>query len=576
MDPTPQQLQTTLDDIARYLKECRFAATPATDRSALVAEVERLAARLRKVREEALHIGLLGGTGVGKSTLMNALAGAEIASTSHRRPHTDRVLVYRHRNASLPAHLVNGSIPYRDYPHDVAAIVKILLYDLPDFDSLLGQHRETVQAFMAQLDLLVWVTSPEKYADASFYQFLQRTPKSPRNYYFVINKIDLVFHGRGPEEGYLGLESISGSFRTHLTNAGISQPLVYLVSAREILEGRDPSPWNQFPSLQHHVLQQRDVKAVSTIKAANLDIEIEQIVAAIENELSRLQQLQVMLTDLRRHHEQQRAQWLNRAQGLIDVWLRGDVRAYLLSALDDPDALVGAGHAIALIMRHRPWRRDPAGPAAERLDITPPPELLRSIEQHRNRLEHQLHHELLRRQMNDETRQELQRLVNDELRGEAALEPLLQTVHATFDALEPLRPTGFKLFQGLGYGFLLLLFVWVLGGETAWHDLFTRPCPDSAHKLFFSFARTLFSPGGLAAIGSYAVLNVFLAFRFYHRYKKFLRRRVQKIIESLKMELLAQCDEVWNDLDHRLEQMATLVNDQLERAKIVRERREGS
>ncbi|OPX41116.1 MAG: hypothetical protein B1H13_03780 [Desulfobacteraceae bacterium 4484_190.3] len=56
-------------------------------------------------------MGLLGGTGVGKSSLMNALAGSEIAATSHRRQHTDSVLIYRYVKTPFPSDLSVTSVP---------------------------------------------------------------------------------------------------------------------------------------------------------------------------------------------------------------------------------------------------------------------------------------------------------------------------------------------------------------------------------------------------------------------------------------------------------------------------------
>jgi hypothetical protein len=47
----------------------------------------------------------------------------------------------------------------------------------------------------------------------------------------------------------------------------------------------------------------------------------------------------------------------------------------------------------------------------------------------------------------------------------------------------------------------------------------------------------LFSPNGLAALGSYTVLQVFFAFQFLSRHKKLLQRQNQKFIDSLTEEL---------------------------------------
>ena len=60
--------------------------------------------------DDVLVIGLVGGTGVGKSTLINALAGDAISTSSDRRPTTDRVIVYRHERTLLPSLLPHTDI----------------------------------------------------------------------------------------------------------------------------------------------------------------------------------------------------------------------------------------------------------------------------------------------------------------------------------------------------------------------------------------------------------------------------------------------------------------------------------
>jgi len=67
--------------------------------------------------------------------------GAEIAfPTSHRRPHTDRVLVYTHEETVAfglrpPAY---EDLPWTLVNHRSEAIRHVLLCDLPGFDSLMG------------------------------------------------------------------------------------------------------------------------------------------------------------------------------------------------------------------------------------------------------------------------------------------------------------------------------------------------------------------------------------------------------------------------------------------------------
>jgi len=113
----------------------------------------------------------------------------------------------------------------------------------------------------------------------------------------------------------------------------------------------------------------------------------------------------------------------------------------------------------------------------------------------------------------------------------------------------------FKVLQFLTYLLLLLFFLLVIGGETAWQKVLADPEGMNILRLFILGIQTLFSSKGLAALLSYALLNLFFSFRFYRRYKKLLRRRAQKIMASLKVGLR----EVWEEkLDSILDDLNRL------------------
>jgi hypothetical protein len=114
-------------------------------------------------------LALVGGTGVGKSSLLNAIAGSSVSDASVRRPTTAHPLAWvpRSSRGDLAGLLRWLGIPDRDVrDHGGDALGDVAILDLPDLDSVEGAHRERVEAILPRVDAVVWVTDPEKYHDA--------------------------------------------------------------------------------------------------------------------------------------------------------------------------------------------------------------------------------------------------------------------------------------------------------------------------------------------------------------------------------------------------------------------------
>lgn len=554
MNTSLQKLRCNLDSLKVLLSQGALYSLSPDEKQTLLRGTQDLARKLDDVENGFLTVGLLGGTGVGKSTLMNALAGEKIASASHRRPHTDRILLYRYKEAPLPSlHMEN--LPWEEIIHESDAIRQILLCDLPDFDSIVGEHREHVLQFLEHLDLLVWVTSPEKYADGRFYDFLSATTKAPGNFLFVLNKMDLLFQKEGQEEAYSQMNLLVGQFREYLHKNGLPGAAIYPLSAQEIT-GEGVSPWNQFPAFRQHLFQQRDVKQIRAIKAANLDVEIRDLITILHKEISHLETFQGIIENLGKELEETYSHWVEAGQHSIAAQVQKEITPDILIQKMDPYPLAGPGLMIALLFRaFRAQSFQPRSIDASTLSSTLPDEIARAFKKRLEGIEAHTERILLSHNLPSVYREKVKRTLDTASRAERLVDGLTQVLLSL--AADPPRPpfTGFKIFQWLSYLFLFLLFLFAIGGDT-WQVFIDNPSPASAVGLLARSVRTLFSGQGLAALLSYVLLNLFLALRFYTRYARRIRRSVERLQNSIEKGLL----RVWEgETRGLLESFATLM-----------------
>jgi hypothetical protein len=154
--------------------------------------VAREASERLGIAPDAYVVALVGGTGVGKSTLLNALAGAPVSPAGARRPTTGAPIAWvpSGRSAAVRPLLDRLGID-RPALHDAADLDRLVVLDLPDLDSIEPSHVATVEALLPRLDVVAWVTDPEKYADAVLHDDFLRTwmPRLARQV-VVLNKAD--------------------------------------------------------------------------------------------------------------------------------------------------------------------------------------------------------------------------------------------------------------------------------------------------------------------------------------------------------------------------------------------------
>ena len=201
-----QNLAQRLDALAELVKIGRNhedRSDPAGFSTPLLDDSEALLRRAgERLRLSGNHTvaALAGGTGSGKSTLFNALAGATFSQPGVTRPTT------RHVHACVWG--MQGAAPLLDWlgvqrRHRYArasaldsgesALDGLLLLDLPDHDSVVSASMAAVDRLSKLADMLIWVLDPQKYADAAVHnRYLIPQAGHAGVFTVVLNQIDLL------------------------------------------------------------------------------------------------------------------------------------------------------------------------------------------------------------------------------------------------------------------------------------------------------------------------------------------------------------------------------------------------
>lgn len=202
---------------------------------ALCEDTEHLLARAgERLQLSAEHtvVALAGGTGSGKSSLFNALAGAQFSPVGVTRPITmsphacvwgmegagpllDWLGVSRRQQYSRSSALDQGE----------ESLNGLVLLDLPDHDSVVGGYAGTVDRFIGLADLMIWVLDPQKYADAAVHRrYLEPLAGHAAVTAIILNQSDLL----SDQEA----EDCVADLRRLLDNAEFRDPRVLLASAK--------------------------------------------------------------------------------------------------------------------------------------------------------------------------------------------------------------------------------------------------------------------------------------------------------------------------------------------------------
>lgn len=304
--------------------------------------------------------GVLGGKEVGKSTLINAIAGDSVVDLGDPVGEgTFQPAAYCHpqdeaelRERLKPLDGINVTFHCSAPP----SMQGLVLIDLPDFDSVFAHHVDQVRRISTVLDGIIWITTPKKVGDLRAIREIRRVLKDRANFAYVLNKMDwLITQSDGDPKDSIERASRQLTAQIEAGDADPGRHGGYLIAARypdrdqlrrALGHANAPSaaahPCNgeiegavdrltaDFESLRTELTSPRTEEAYRSRKQANLDYQL----TAQGRRLLEYYRPQSLLNRL------DRAVHLEDTSDRVREFLSESYCAQLLSRLNDEDVLL--------------------------------------------------------------------------------------------------------------------------------------------------------------------------------------------------------------------------------------------
>ncbi|WP_051366600.1 P-loop NTPase family protein [Hamadaea tsunoensis] len=204
---TPSSVHAKVDTV-RAVLDSAGSVLPAERLSVARATAARAEARL-ELSLSHTTVALAGTTGSGKSSMFNAFTSLDRSPVGVLRPTTAEAYacVWGDREGGEALLDWLGVQPRRRFTRESAldgddevGLRGMVLMDLPDVDSIQPAHRAEVDRLLDLVDVVVWVTDPQKYADLVVHDgYLRRMSGQRGGFIVALNQTDRLLPANLPQ-----------------------------------------------------------------------------------------------------------------------------------------------------------------------------------------------------------------------------------------------------------------------------------------------------------------------------------------------------------------------------------------